>query len=327
MLQLSREPLVDTVDLGFEQTVPRALVHKRSHENVLLTDLHRCSDDRFICAGRAPTAHSFFNDDGRVPSRDILFYTELGRQASLAVSHAFLGVGTDEVFIFEESRAEVTDAPWKVAHVSSDDPVIVEVRVRETARRKNNAVSRVVADHVMSIGGEEVFRGTGAWTIQPAALFRRLRRMSAARPSPASADAGAQPAVSPNRVQRRTPDNIVITAPAHGDEAGSRVASLIVDESHPYFFDHPCDHVPGMLLLEACAQLALAAAHDGHPHAPHTVAIRAYEVNFSQFVECGAPTTLTAHRGPDNAVQIAISQQNTISGTTTMRVAVVGCDA
>ena len=31
---------------------------------------------------------------------------------------------------------------------------------------------------------------------------------------------------------------------------------LLVDQSHPFFFDHPLDHVPGLLLLEAAVQAA-----------------------------------------------------------------------
>src|SRR5206468_12879634 len=58
------------------------------------------------------TAHCFFNDIGRTPHTDILFYTEIGRQASLAVSHAFLDVSTDDVFIFEGSEAAVAPAAW-----------------------------------------------------------------------------------------------------------------------------------------------------------------------------------------------------------------------
>src|SRR5262245_61844033 len=105
MTALSTASETSPLHLSVEQTVPRSLVHKRSHENVLLTDVQACGQDRFLCAGRFPTAHRFFNDGGRTPRRDILFYTELGRQASLAISHTFLGVGRDEVFIFEGSHA------------------------------------------------------------------------------------------------------------------------------------------------------------------------------------------------------------------------------
>lgn len=37
-------------------------------------------------------------------------------------------------------------------------------------------------------------------------------------------------------------------------------APLIVPEEHPYFFDHPLDHIPGILLLEGILQLCFIAA-------------------------------------------------------------------
>ena len=147
----------DVSQLSFEQTIPRSLVHKRSLENVLLTEIRSCGPDRFICAGRIPSAHRFFNDAGRTPCKDILFYTELGRQASLAVSHTFLDVPRDEVFIFEGSEASISEAAWQCAPEPGADSVLTEIRIHEIARRKNEAVSRVVAEHTMSAGQETGF--------------------------------------------------------------------------------------------------------------------------------------------------------------------------
>lgn len=298
-------------DSNYTETVPRSLVHKRSLENVLVTDINAVAHDRFICGGRIPTEHGFFNDTGRTPVKDILFYTELGRQASLAISHAFLDVSTDDVFIFEGSEATVADPAWRSASPPAADSIVIDIAIQNVTRRRNNAVSRVVAEHRMVIGGELVFHGTGAWAIQPAALFQRLRRMSNPRTSPPQATA-------PRPVSG---GNVVITPPARVGDTASFVASLIIDQTHPYFFDHPCDHVPGMLLLEGCAQLAVAAFAETYS-APRAVsAIRAYDVNFAQFVESGVPTTLTAQVNVDQSVDITISQQDIVSGTTRMSVA------
>jgi hypothetical protein len=262
-----------------------------------------------------PTAHRFFNDAGRSPASDILFYTELGRQASLAVSHAFLGVGSDDVFIFEQSHAAMVGDGWRSRSRSASDTVVVEVRTVDVSRRKNGAVTRVVAEHRMSVAGDDVFRGTGAWSMQPAALFQRLRRMSGAR-TPAPADGAA--------LRRRGgSDNVVIHAPEFL-EAGACRAELIVDPAHPYFFDHPCDHVPGMLLLEGCAQVARACrAGTGG-----AAAVSAYTVNFAQFVECGLPAVLTARPSPapdcgtppPDTLDVAIAQDGVVAGTAVLTV-------
>ena len=309
MPPLLHDALTDTIDLSFEQTAPRSLVHKRSLENVLLTDAQACGDDRFICAGRVPTAHRFFNDAGRTPRTDILFYTELGRQASLAASHRFLGVSPDDVFVFEGSHAALAPGAWTAARNPTSDGVIVQIRAREISRRRN-VVSRVVADHVMWVDGEQVFTGTGAWTIQPAALFERLRRNSRhAVPAPPQR---ALP-VAPGRLGHASGRNVAISWPQSIAGPEGLEASLLVDETHPYFFDHACDHVPGMLLLEACAQIALAAT--ATVGAAGTAQVVSYDMTFAHFVECRIATTLTARvvdgaasLGRDRRVSIAITQ-------------------
>jgi len=308
----SQDPAVETVQLRSEQRALRSLVHKRAPENVLLTGISRRGSDRFICTGRLPGNHRFFNDTGRTPRKDILFYTELGRQASLAISHAFLDVSAEDVFIFEGSDATVTEAAWSPAGQSPADCVVMDITVQDITRRRNQAVSRVVAQHQMSIGGELVFHGTGAWTVQPAALFQRLRRTS---------PRGSSPAPSIDAAWRQPACNVVVTAPTAGDDRTLFTSELIVDYTHPYFFDHSCDHIPGMLLLEGCAQLALTAFAATTSVPRGRSAINSYAVNFAQFVECGLPTTLTARVNADDDVEIVICQPDVVCGTTTMRVA------
>jgi hypothetical protein len=321
MPPLLHDGLIDTDALSFEQTIRRAWVHKRSLDNVLLTEIRACADDTFLCAGRLPTAHCFFNDAGRTPYSDILFYTEIGRQASLAISHAFLGVGTDDVFVFEGSEAAVTAAAWRKPEAAA--AVVIEVRVRDLVRRKNT-VSRVVTELTMHIGGERVFRGTGAFSIQSAALFQRLRKASAATIAGAAPEEWETVARAAG-LPRASGANVAISSPRRGSAGAGVEAALIVDPTHPYFFDHPCDHVPGMLLLEGCAQLA-QVAFTRTTQLP-TAGVAAYDISFNRFVECSAQTTLTAHVDGSKpvgaltsspAVCLLIAQQGTVCGAATM---------
>jgi 2-oxo-3-(phosphooxy)propyl 3-oxoalkanoate synthase len=321
MSTVLQDALIDTFQLSFEQTVPRSLVHKRSLENVLLTEVRSRAEDHFMCGGRIPTAHRFFNDGRRTPRKDVLFYTELGRQASLAISHSFLGISKDDVFIFEQSQAWIEAAALKSALQPSSDSVITEIRVREIKRRRNYAVSRVVAEQVMSIDGEQVFKGTGAWTVQPAALFERLRAMSKPR--------AAERVEIPQNFRKTLGGNTVIFVPKSNEDRTEFVTSLVIDQTHSYFFDHPCDHVPGMLLLEGCTQLAQAAVARSTRVPPRQLTVTAYDVNFRQFVECDRPVTLTAQldrpgvgQGQDAVdVRVSISQQDVQCGTATVSVA------
>jgi hypothetical protein len=320
--------VIDTGAPAVDQSAIRTLVHKRLPENVLLTDIRACSGHHFMCTGRLPTDHPLFNDGGRIPREDILFYTEVGRQASLAVTHAFLNASLDDVFIFEGSEAALTEAIWRPPVPSASDSFVIEIKVRETVRRKN-VVSRVIADHVMTVGDEQVFGGTGTWTIQPAALFKRLRRTSVEGSSPRAADLPPATIAESPEPLRPYPGNVVISVPDYRQDSAEVDASLIVDREHPYFFDHPCDHVPGMLLLEGCAQLALGAVAECGVATSRRPAIMAYDVDFKQFVECDLPTALTArltaaHRGAAGAtlppIEIVIAQRGVVAGTARMSI-------
>jgi len=318
MVPPTQRAVIDTAAPIVEHDAIRTLAHKRFPENVLLTDIRACSDDHFVCTGRIPADHRFFNDSGRTPHEDILFYTEVGRQASLAVTHAFLNVSLDDVFIFERSQAAITPAIWDPALARSADDVVIEIKVRETVRRKNT-VTRVVAEHVMYVGDQHVFQGTGTWTMQSAALFKRLRRSTVETAS----------RVEGPDLLRPYPSNVVISAPAPAQDNTALTASLIVDGAHPYFFDHPCDHVPGMLLLEACAQLSLGAcAQAGLAPSPR-MALMAYDMDFTQVVECNVPTTLSARvssnqasssPGMAPAIEIVVSQRGAVAGIARMRI-------
>ncbi|MFW2543708.1 AfsA-related hotdog domain-containing protein [Primorskyibacter sp. 2E107] len=73
-------------------------------------------------------------------------------------------------------------------------------------------------------------------------------------------------------------------------------ARLIVDQAHPFFFDHPLDHVPGLLLLEGAVQAAQNCAT-----APcYVSAIRA---EFVQYVMFDAPVTVETYSAERNGRQ------------------------
>jgi A-factor biosynthesis hotdog domain len=82
-------------------------------------------------------------------------------------------------------------------------------------------------------------------------------------------------------------------------------ARLLIDQSHPFFFDHPLDHVPGLLLIEAMNQLAEREAYraaDGSDEGA-LYAICA-EVAFTKFCVFGLEASIVAEPQSSNATQI-----------------------
>jgi hypothetical protein len=71
-------------------------------------------------------------------------------------------------------------------------------------------------------------------------------------------------------------------------------ASLYVDPNHDYFFEHPLDHVPGMMLLESARQFIVACAHlfGKVPLGSSQIILSKLEASFTDFVELQYPITV-----------------------------------
>ncbi len=79
---------------------------------------------------------------------------------------------------------------------------------------------------------------------------------------------------------QRDPKNIVITNVRRSPQ--SLHAQLVVDEAHPYFFDHPLDHIPGILLLEGVLQLIELAMP---PLGGRVAYVKTLNIKFQQYVQ------------------------------------------
>jgi hypothetical protein len=90
----------------------------------------------------------------------------------------------------------------------------------------------------------------------------------------------------------RTYSTNQVCADLRQDQRGAH-ARLVIDQSHPFFFDHPLDHIPGLLLIEAMNQLAEHEAYRASANAGalHTISA---EVTFSKFCVFGPHTSIIA---------------------------------
>lgn len=66
-------------------------------------------------------------------------------------------------------------------------------------------------------------------------------------------------------------------------------------ETEELSFDHPSDHVQGMLMLEALRQAGIASAHLQGLPADGMLALMEYRTKFTHFLFCGAPIVLRTY--------------------------------
>jgi hypothetical protein len=119
---------------------------------------------------------------------------------------------------------------------------------------------------------------------------------------------------APGRVLSR-PD--VLSGPQLS--AGRARARLALRRDDPFFFDHPLDHVPGLLLLTALLDLVRLAAGgdgdgngDGSGRAPIPDSRLQVALGFGRLCELDDPVELTAHRHAQDSGDwsVTATQQN-----------------
>ncbi|OLF09955.1 ScbA/BarX family gamma-butyrolactone biosynthesis protein [Actinophytocola xanthii] len=301
-------PVVVAADLSFESTVPRAMVHRHAVSEVFLTDSARLSESEYLVAAHLPTTHAFFGDLVHNGHADPQFFVEVSRQACVLLAHRYYGVPRGYGFVFRRSTTEVVD---RAALRLSPSParVVLRVEVRDVEYRQGTAHLMDLA-LVAEVDDRPAIRFTGTQLMLPRETFAVLRAAHTARLVPGRQDG---PPLHPGRVGRTDPRNVVLSpGPAEG------VFELVVDQTHPVFFDHPQDHVPGLLLVEAFQQAAFAAL--GPEPAPELVSL---DLAFDRFVELGVTvrvhTEVAPGAGP-RAVAVRLVQAGDTAATATVRV-------
>ena len=237
---------------NYSQTIARELVHKRSIAEVFITSV-TTTPATWICHAQLPRRHSFHTDTTGEQSayHDPLLVLEAFRQACIAASHASYDVPLDARYTVRYYELSILDlATLKCGPQALDLELDIAVR-NEFRRGGDGPVQGLDVAAVVIHEGKKVMELSGAFGWLSLAKWEAFR-------GGASWDAGAQASpADPQIVGRTRPENVVIGEPVPlGGSAAS--APIVVDVSHPTIFDHPLDHLPGGLMIEACRQLSLA---------------------------------------------------------------------
>lgn len=228
----------------FDATVPRQYVHRAAVSEVLLTGWTRGATSTHTVFAQWPRAHSlYFPIAGRW--QDPLLIAESFRQAGLLIAHTEFGVPLGHRFIMRDlSYATRADA-LRVSPRPTD--LEISVACHDTVWR-GARLSGMRCDFTLLTGGTLTATGQAGFNCVSPAVYQRMRSATADQAAAATAPAPAPAPERPALVGRTSAANVVL---AHG--TGGR-RQLRIDRTHPVLFDHPTDHVPGMVLLEAVRQ-------------------------------------------------------------------------
>ncbi|GHC37719.1 MULTISPECIES: ScbA/BarX family gamma-butyrolactone biosynthesis protein [Streptomyces rochei group] len=229
-------------------TVPKELVHRAAVAEVMLTDWERVDDTRFKVAAQWPRGHSFFTPiDGRY--HDPLIAAETIRQVGSLLGHAEFGVPFGHHYLLHDLSLRV-DPHHLMIHQA---PASLDLDVTcQDLKMRGGRLAALRYQAVVRRDGHTAATGVFSFSCVSPTVYRRLRPphvfADSHRPLPLTAPA------APQSVGRMSPADVVLS-PTEDPHRWQ----LRLDTQHPVLFDHPGDHVPGMVLLEAARQAAAGA--------------------------------------------------------------------
>lgn len=286
--------------MQFARTLPKDLVHRAAIAEVFLTDAERRGEDEILLAAQLPRRHAFY-DDTLTPGapHDPLLLLEVCRQGIFVVAHRCLGVPPDRKFLLRTVEFQVRE-PAALAPRSTPTEVVVAARIEHRFRGRSGTTGLRLG-FTATIGATEAMSARIAYAWMPPQDWNRLRaRQRRALGLVDAPVALGGPRAEPAAVGRRDPANTVVSPPrATGD--GRSTARVVAGTTHPTLYDHWVDHVPGMLELEACRQLALSSAVAAGALPSPTALPIGLSARFLRFAEMDLPLRCVAAPVPPRA--------------------------
>ncbi|MGP8298482.1 ScbA/BarX family gamma-butyrolactone biosynthesis protein [Streptomyces inhibens] len=273
-------------------TVPREYVHRTAVSEVFLTNWRRGTADNWVVSAQWPRAHCFYGPVNGL--HDPLILIETIRQAGILLSHVAHRVPLDHPIIWQRVRYDLSPQALRTAQ----EPAEVELHIsdHDMVHRGKRLISarqefRIVCD------GADLASAMLDYSCHSPAVYRRLRGKYSDLALANSRTLPLPEAVPPRLVARERDRDVVLSPTDRPDRW-----QLRVDTSHPVLFDHPVDHAPGMLMVEAARQAAQAAT-------PGLTLPISMECTFERYAELDAPCwveTRTTARADDGRRQVEV---------------------
>lgn len=247
------------------------MVHRRAAAEVFLTGAEQLNQQEWVFDVQISRGHVLVPP--RATEVPLTLCIEALRQMGLYMAHSGYAIPLDWAFTLQKTTfawcpgAQVTFPEFGPLELTTHLVV-----TRETLRK--GAVSGLAASLEFFAGDEKVAVGTGELRCISPVHYRALRRGA---PAPQDITRRYDPA--PVRDLRET---------AEGYEG-----AVGYNHANPFFFDHPVDHVPGMMLLHSMTHLFDLAL-------PHLTP-RSVEITCDSFPEFEPPVGIYATRTDDGA--------------------------
>ena len=277
----------------------RGFVARLSRSQLLLSDVRRAGPDEFRAKAHWPRTRPAFDRCAPGTERhDPLLVAETLRQLGIYLPLRCYGVAADSRVLIEELRFEIDPDPDGASRPYQGTEVTCTAAVDRTGPNAGADKLRSLGLKIrLSAGGREFARAEGVARMLSPAAYRAVRTRRTGLPA---AESPRLTPVDPGRVGVRRPEDVLVAVDARG---AVRIAPG--DPNHPFFREHPSDHMTGMVLIGAVQQTA--ALHANEP----STRLRSCSMRALRFTE---PTpAATVEFGPDGRFEIR--QHGTVTAT------------
>ena len=255
---------------NFDRTLSKALVHKTSIDQVLLSAYKADSEKVMHLFAQLPRSNCLYCESMiEAKNYDLAALIEICRQACFVVAHTQYDVpleGNRFQFILQELKAVMigsrsSNLTNKLA--GQVIPLVVKSTIERVWKRKSGQAFGLRWLYSVSIpGGAEVaqikIRQTWIERLkwrEIRQIMHRERGISADLPIPAVPNTE----LLPSDVARLNIQNVVLHRMRCLDDA-SYEALARIDTRHPVFFDRATEHIYAMIQIELCRQMSLYVA-------------------------------------------------------------------
>jgi hypothetical protein len=277
----------------------RGFVARLSRSQLLLSDVRRAGPDEFRAKAHWPRTRPAFDRCAPGTERhDPLLIAETLRQLGIYLPLRCYGVAADSRVLIEELRFDIApDAGGAPLRYQGTEVACAATVDRGAPGLGADKLRNLGLKVRLSAGGREFARVDGVARMLSPAAYRAVRNR---RPGLAAADDSQLTPVDPGRVGVTCPQDVLVAVDARG---AVRVSPS--DPNHPFFHDHPSDHMTGMVLIGAVRQTA--ALHANEPN----LRLRSCSMRALRFTEPSPPATVEF--GPDGRFEIR--QRGTVTAT------------
>ncbi|MDJ0396703.1 ScbA/BarX family gamma-butyrolactone biosynthesis protein [Rhodococcus sp. G-MC3] len=272
--------------MEYTRTVPRQLVHRHAVAEVFLTDYSIGPGPAYDVAVQLPLSHRIFDASG--DEHDPLGVAEAFRQTVVLLCHTSYDIPLHYRFLMEKFSVKMLGA---LRMHSTAAPLTFRLAVNDVTYR-DGAASGVDVSGTLTDGTQDVARCSAvARGVSPEG-YRRIRQgRDDQYPNQRTVPPGTV-VIAAEQVGRTSDRDVLLST----DDARRRLFCTPDPHNHA-LFDHPVDHIPGMVIFEAARQALRYCS--GQPAAQ----IAELSAIFPRFTEwetpCEVSTTLldAAERG------------------------------